>query len=1109
MLVNTKKLSQFWQVLQSGKALRIILTSIWLILLLTVFSKQVAFGQKSFITNYTEADYGSNDYTTSPQNWGIIQDNYGRILAGNATGVLIFDGSDWSMVRGTENLSASYFARDNYGNIFTFGKDREELGYIGVDNRGRSEYFSLLHFLPDSGRNVGQIYAIIGIENEIYFEFKDQLFRYRDSVFFQWDISIVSDLFDVNGQLIFQDSDQNIIIQKDEDFQILISVNNDLNLALAGIYALDDGSYLLFDMDARMFIAKHNQLSQIETHFGDQNTQITITDVCQVTNDLYALVVRGKGLIIVNSEGQLVKRIDKNLGLGSNTVYTLFQDTDGGLWAGLDNGISRIQISNPLSYYDHTLGLEGVVLSAAQKGDWLYAGTTAGLFTMNTKTEEEFSKIPGFREVWDIQLINDEIIVASGSGVHKLRNNRIIVTIDVNARAILMTDYPDIIWVGLSNGVGRIDVSGEKWQWEGKLPGISHEVRTMAFESDSILWASFEQVSRLIFSDPRDTNPEIITFGETHGINENFFLIEPNIIQDKVVFGTGDGIYYYDPDIQEFRAETTFGAEFINKEAWAIAEDFDQSIWICSVDYDAILSHLPDGTYSTDSISLAPLFGTDIWKIIPQDKDIIWLCTTDGLYKYDKSQPKVEGRAFQALITRVEINRDSIVTYLEGSESSRDFEYVINEFTRSQDDIRFRFTAPSYYKDELLKYSFKLEGYDKDWSVWTEENQKEYTNLPANNYKFRVRATNLYGFISEEAIYSFRVLPAWWETWLAKVCYFLFSILIIYLIIRWRTASLTRKQKRLEYKIQLATKEIRKQKEEVEDQKEEIESQRDEIEVQRDEVEAQRDQLELQRDVVVSQKNEIIESINYAQRIQSAMLPPETYITELLNENFILYKPRDIVSGDFYWVKQVNQYIVLVAADCTGHGVPGALMSMLGISYLNEIVQRREITQANQILNELRKQIKYSLRQHGQRDESKDGIDMALCVLDSRNMTMQYSGANNPLYLIRDLQGKPELKEIKADRMPLGYYQGKDISFNNHDIQLEIGDTYYMFSDGFIDQKGGKDNKKFMSKNFKDLLLEINDQPMHDQKAILEKTLKDWMGSNSQVDDILVVGVRV
>src|ERR1035437_9675483 len=165
-------------------------------------------------------------------------------------------------------------------------------------------------------------------------------------------------------------------------------------------------------------------------------------------------------------------------------------------------------------------------------------------------------------------------------------------------------------------------------------------------------------------------------------------------------------------------------------------------------------------------------------------------------------------------------------------------------------------------------------------------------------------------------------------------------------------------------------------------------------------LEKQSQELKEQREELMLQKEEIISSINYAQRIQSAILPPEAYITELLNENFIFYKPKDIVSGDFYWIKQVKHYIILVSADCTGHGVPGAFMSMLGISHLNEIVQNREITQANQILNELRKQIKNSLRQSGKREGSRDGIDIALCVIDTKKNIMQYSGANNPLYII-------------------------------------------------------------------------------------------------------------
>ena len=276
-----------------------------------------------------------------------------------------------------------------------------------------------------------------------------------------------------------------------------------------------------------------------------------------------------------------------------------------------------------------------------------------------------------------------------------------------------------------------------------------------------------------------------------------------------------------------------------------------------------------------------------------------------------------------------------------------------------------------------------------------------------------------------------------------------------------------------------------------------------------DEINAQKEEIESQRDYLFTQKEEITESINYAQRIQSAMLPPESYVNELLDKVFILFKPRDIVSGDFYWFKQVNKYTIIAAADCTGHGVPGAFMSMLGMSYLNEIVQRREITQANQVLNEMRSQIIHSLRQHGRPEETKDGIDMAICVLDQKTRMMQYGGANNPLYIIRGTTGKPELIEIKPDRMPVGYYQGRFKTFTNNDIQLEHGDVFYLFSDGYVDQKGGKDEKKFLSKNFKNLLIKIHQEPMLEQKRILEKTLTKWMGDQPQIDDILVIGVRI
>jgi CRP-like cAMP-binding protein len=293
----------------------------------------------------------------------------------------------------------------------------------------------------------------------------------------------------------------------------------------------------------------------------------------------------------------------------------------------------------------------------------------------------------------------------------------------------------------------------------------------------------------------------------------------------------------------------------------------------------------------------------------------------------------------------------------------------------------------------------------------------------------------------------------------------------------------------------------------------EIQQQKEEIITQRDEIEAQRDEIE--------QKNkDITDSIQYARLIQTAILPPDNLIIECFPENFIIYKPRDIVSGDFYWLKRFDRYIVIAVADCTGHGVPGAFMSMLGVSLLNEIVILDLLPNADLILNNLRQKIKTSLRQTGKGNETHDGMDLSFCIIDCITNNLYYSGANSPIYIARNI-GYPAIEgtkkiennhfglyHIKADTMPIGIYL-KEAPFTKRTVKLYNKDTLYLFSDGIVDQIGGQHNKKFMTTNFKLLLLSIQDKSMKDQGKILINTLQYWMGNQyEQVDDILVIGIK-
>lgn len=316
-------------------------------------------------------------------------------------------------------------------------------------------------------------------------------------------------------------------------------------------------------------------------------------------------------------------------------------------------------------------------------------------------------------------------------------------------------------------------------------------------------------------------------------------------------------------------------------------------------------------------------------------------------------------------------------------------------------------------------------------------------------------------------------------------------------------------------------------------QNEEITAQRDEIEAQRDQIEVQRDNAENQRDLIFHQKHEIESSIHYAKRIQTALLPLKEIISQSVNEYFILFYPRDIVSGDFYWATKKGNQLVVVAADCTGHGVPGAFMSMLGISFLNEIVNRLAAIgplEAFEICNQLRKQVISSLHQTVEEGGTKDGMDISLIVLDliqqdndSKKLhRLQFVGANNPLYIVSKSESKKlkekgeelstsdfQLYELKGDKMPIGVHERQQIPFTNQEILLSSGSQIYLFSDGYADQFGGPKEKKFKYAQLKEKILSFSGESMEVQKELFNKTYLEWKGSFDQTDDLLLIGLKV
>lgn len=386
-------------------------------------------------------------------------------------------------------------------------------------------------------------------------------------------------------------------------------------------------------------------------------------------------------------------------------------------------------------------------------------------------------------------------------------------------------------------------------------------------------------------------------------------------------------------------------------------------------------------------------------------------------------------------------------------------------FNYKQSDLTFKFKALS---PQTMYYSYYLEGYDQDWSPAQVNNEAVFTNLPHGKYTLKLKAINKNGVQSDMVEYAFEITPPFYLRW----WFFVLSIVVlsagVFLFIKYRTQKLIKEKQVLETKVEERTVELK----------------------------SANTNLNIALD-------EIKDSIHYAQRIQSSILPENNTISQNLPDSFILYKPRDVVSGDFYWFNKLDDKIIFAVVDCTGHGVPGAFMSMIGNSLLNEIILTKKISSPSEILSHLNKGIFKVLRQGT--SESRDGMDLAICVIDKSKNTVTFSGANRELVLIRN----GELIEFKPTKHAIGGFTDVDTVFAETTIPVALNDVFYMSTDGYADQFGGPKGKKLMTKNFKEFLLKIHQDSMPIQKQKLQENILEWMSNTySQVDDILVAGFK-
>ncbi len=1097
------------------------------------------------IKQYTDADYGD-----AGQIWAIAQDSRGVMYFGSNYGLMEYNGAEWKLY-GIENSTAVRSLAVSDNDILFYGST-DDFGMLMYDNKGNKKTISL-HRLYENKIDIRDVWKTHVIGQKVYFQTFDKLFEFDFSGNIT-DTANVKKRFkvwtpdDKVFHLSFVVRDKLYILDKTSGLKVL---NNDkLELLKDGdffaskkIYTIlsYDNSRLLIGTRSGFYIYNPNADTPIKPfEFADNiyNDGMLLYNGTLLPDSKMAFGTLLGGCFVIDKLGNVVERYYDQSGLAGNAVLSLYINTDknsnGNLWISThQNGIYRLGYNNGFRQWNETNGINSPVTDIIAFNNMTYIATMDGIFCLKADPETQLVKYSPLLPVpaWDLSLFQlpngkSKLLAATIKGVFEItKENETLPLIDGYTKSLfqLNSDKNKLI-IGYNAGYGIADYDSVTQQFNLNFREdsiVSSDIVSVNQDRrNNALWLGTNSSGFLLI--PEITKPKhLIPVDSVNGIpliGQRYSIYSD---KDNFLLYCGTGIYKYDYEnnkatLSDIYKQLFSGADLgfyqiiKNHKEYRLAAysyNLERSSWAGVINITQ-----KDTTFYKDSLFAQTIPQKPAYALFQQAYKL-WIANSQGVYTYDVTNKRPDSLTFHTIITQVKTANDSIL--FNGSYFKNVNDYKIISLNQPENlmpvlefksnEIELKYAAPFFDHEERTLYSYRLLGDNDSWSKWKTLKSIRFTNLREGEYDFQVRAKNIYNQISPVASYKFEILPPWYRTTWAIILFVILGILLIGLIIKLYTRKLVKEKERLEELVNERTKEIQQKNIALQQSKEEIEAQRDEIEAQRDRVMKQRDEIE-------EQQKSIMDSIRYASRIQGALLPPDEFLQKHLPEYFVLFRPRDVVSGDFYWAAQDNNCVWVVAADCTGHGVPGAFMSMLGMSFLNEIVVQKKIQEPHLILNHLRAGIKRSLRQTGKDKEAKDGMDLALCKIDFDNMKAEFSGAYNPLYQLRD--GK--IIRHKADRMPIGIYIKEKESFTKHEIDLQKGDRLYMFSDGYVDQFGGEKNQKVRSAKFKELLIESADKSMAEQREVLNTFIEEWMNypdksgqKQEQIDDILVIGIEI
>ncbi len=1076
--------------------------------------------------NWRIVHYGPEDGLSQISVNSIIQDSYGFLWIATQDGLNKYDGYDFDIYRhqpsdpsSLSNGNVRSVIEDRDGNIWAGTQD-------GLNKLDRStNSFIIYRHEPGNSSSLS--------DNDIYFVFEDG----KGIIWLKTAIGI--DRFDpvteefsnykhYHGEPEYFQGPESFTIFEDSQGRLWIGSWDGL---------------LYFDRLAKRF-TRYN-------HEPDKPQSISNNNVRCIMESSKGqfLIGTADGLNIFDRKEELFHSYYIDMpGPGSslfNTINSIVEDDFGNIWVGTDGGLFIFSVEDGLftpfsgrmlsrPFFDREVS---VVFEDRSNNIW--AGTLGGLYMIDSKSKFGVFRIHDYlpeaptpaRFIASVfQATSDDIWLGTwGAGLFLTnRATGKIIHYSSNSPLVSRRISNDFVHVIFSDSQGRIligtrdgmDIYNSALQsFEPYCPSAdnqkcsvfrSNRIYSIFEDSDSILWVgslnglhSFKDgVLKSYYHDQHDSTS--ISSSQVRDIFE---------CQNGYIWlATTFGLNRFDKSTDEFshyiRNPDKGRFSLSNNELTCVHEDSKGNLWIGSV--AGLNRFFPEtGSFMVFS-EMEGLPNNLIYDILEDNDGNLWLSTNNGLSRLNTDEFEITNYDVADGLQSYEFNLgasfksetgemffgginglnwfypDSLrinqkipplaITSFEvaSAEGNRKIfpegkkEIILQHYDNS---FTIEFSALDYTRPAKNRYAYMLEGLDDKWIYTGNRRLVSFSGIAHGTYYFRIKGSNNDNVWNEEGN-SIRIviLTPWWKS---PFAYFLSTILVgvlLYLLIFYSTR-----------KLRIANYLLR------------------EKEIASEKISVQKEQLALKN-------RNITDSINYARRIQLAMMPTSQHLRKIFNNSFVFYSPKDIVSGDFYWVNQRNDKVFIAVIDCTGHGVPGAFMSIIGYELLRNIINVKGVEKPSDILNELNVDFSEIFGSGDDNDYTfRDGMDIGFCVVDKRKGILEFSGAFSPLYLIRD----KSIIEVKGNRFSVGLMQDLiDQPFDNNVIKLEKEDVFYLFSDGYSDQFGGEEGKKYKYRRFRHLLLNIHNMPPKEQERLLGQSINQWMGDHEQVDDILIIGVK-